>query len=138
VGVARGAIATITMSLSYLWVGFFYHWQQCEWRRGHFPPFLMVVVISGHLATTNNNSCRVIVIGGHGIILPVFISFLVIEEEGGCQHTIDMFYFVVFSCSLRIGMTTTIQQKKRKKRRGVGRWEEFRAPPPSLAHLEFA
>jgi hypothetical protein len=36
-------------------------------------------------------------------------------------------------------MTTTIQQKKKgKEKEGIGKWEEFRAPSPLLAHLEFA
>jgi len=29
-------------------------------------------------------------------------------------------------------------KKKGKEEEGVGRWEEFKAPSPSLAHLEFA
>jgi hypothetical protein len=30
------------------------------------------------------------------------------------------------------------KKKEGKEEEGVGRWEEFKAPSPSLAHLEFA
>ncbi len=78
----------------------------------------MVIVISGHVATTIVIVVKSLSLWAWSYSPHLHWFYCDKRKGGGVVDTIDILYFIVFSCSLKIGTTTTIQPKKGKRRKG--------------------